>query len=224
MLSRRCCLELAFPRDRNLGVDVVAAARGQVSPGSDGADRNRLLSARERPGMEPILVVEGTGTGPTDTAAYDAALAAANVHNYNLVTLSSVIPEGATVEHAGTAPDLGAVGDRLAVVRARAVGRGRVAAALSWGQTPTGTGLFYEASAIDADIEGGDGSEDVDPRSVATERARRGLTAGTDLRGWTLADRDHVATSTAAGDARPACAVVLAVYGTGDPLLSVDRG
>ncbi|MEF8907067.1 MAG: pyruvoyl-dependent arginine decarboxylase, partial [Haloarculaceae archaeon] len=40
--------------------------------------------------MSVIRVVWGSGTGPTGTAAYDAALAEAGVHDYNLVTVSSV--------------------------------------------------------------------------------------------------------------------------------------
>ena len=45
--------------------------------------------------MGTIRVVRGTATGPTATASYDAALAAANVHDYNLVSVSSVIPADA---------------------------------------------------------------------------------------------------------------------------------
>jgi arginine decarboxylase len=40
--------------------------------------------------MGSIRIVRGTATGPTAMAAYDAALAAAGVHNYNLVSVSSV--------------------------------------------------------------------------------------------------------------------------------------
>jgi len=51
-----------------------------------------------------IRIAWGTGAGPTEMAAYDAALADANLHNYNLVSVSSVIPADADVEVVGTAP------------------------------------------------------------------------------------------------------------------------
>ncbi|PSP40313.1 pyruvoyl-dependent arginine decarboxylase, partial [Halobacteriales archaeon QH_10_70_21] len=70
--------------------------------------------------MGTIRVVWGTATGPTAMASYDAALAAANVHDYNLVSVSSVIPADATVEVVGEAPDLGPAGERLTVVEGRA--------------------------------------------------------------------------------------------------------
>ncbi len=57
--------------------------------------------------MSTIRVVWGTATGPTALAAYDAALAEAGVHNYNLISLSSVIPTEPAIEVTGTAPDLG---------------------------------------------------------------------------------------------------------------------
>ena len=70
--------------------------------------------------MEPIRVVWGAATGPTEMASYDAALTAAGVGNYNLVTVSSVIPSEATVVEAGTASELGETGDRLTVVECSA--------------------------------------------------------------------------------------------------------
>ena len=39
-----------------------------------------------------IHLASGVGSGPTELAAFDAALAAAGVANYNLLYLSSVIP------------------------------------------------------------------------------------------------------------------------------------
>lgn len=44
-----------------------------------------------------IRVRGATGTGPTSLAAFDDALMAAGVANFNLVRLSSVIPPGSTV-------------------------------------------------------------------------------------------------------------------------------
>ncbi len=171
---------------------------------------------------DTIRVVTGTGAGPTTTAAYDAALLDAGVGNYNLVTVSSVLPAGATVEAPGTAPSLGATGDRLTVVQARAVGD-RVGAALAWGRTPDGEGLFYEGSArVDPGTASVDG-DDLDERAL--REAERGLTAGFDARDWTVADRDSIAGDAVPPDPDPdadadtaqhAAAVALAVYGDGD--------
>lgn len=69
--------------------------------------------------MNTIRVVPGTGTGPTALAAYDAALADAGVHNYNLIRVSSVVPAESRIEVLDTAPDLGPAGNRLTVVEAR---------------------------------------------------------------------------------------------------------
>ncbi|MFC7046985.1 pyruvoyl-dependent arginine decarboxylase [Halobacteriaceae archaeon GCM10025711] len=151
--------------------------------------------------MSTIRVVWGTGTGPTETASYDAALAAANVHNYNLVTVSSVIPADATVEAVGTAPDLGPIGNRLTVVQARATtATGRVSAGLGWSQTAEGPGLFYEAATEtdEADVE---------------RRVREGLAAGRDLRDWEFTDESVRTVTAEAGPGTYASAVVLAAYG-----------
>ncbi len=46
--------------------------------------------------MKIIPITKGTGTGPTPLSAFDAALYAAGVGNYNLIHLSSVIPPNHT--------------------------------------------------------------------------------------------------------------------------------
>lgn len=45
-----------------------------------------------------IAIARGVGSGPTPLAAFDAALFDAGVANYNLITLSSVIPPGSVIE------------------------------------------------------------------------------------------------------------------------------
>jgi arginine decarboxylase len=150
--------------------------------------------------MNTIRVVHGVGEAATKMASYDAALADANVHNYNLVTVSSVIPGDATVEAVGTAPDLGPAGERLTVVEARATtgGVGTVSAALGWTTGP-GPGLFYEASGEDPTAV---------RRSVAV-----GLEAGRSLRDWEFVDEQITVTTADADGDGYATAVVLAVYG-----------
>ena len=157
--------------------------------------------------MEPIRIVWGHATGPTEMAAYDAALADAGVENYNLVPVSSVIPAGATVEVVGTAPELGDVGDRLTVVQARATSTdpGHVTAGLGWVESPEG-GLFYEAAGAtdEADVE---------------ERVRRGLEAGQSLRDWSFGDPRVRVESASVEPGTFTTAVVLAVYGDAISLL-----
>ncbi|MFC8799262.1 pyruvoyl-dependent arginine decarboxylase [Promicromonospora sp. NPDC057138] len=68
-----------------------------------------------------IRVSGGTGTGRTTLAAFDAALAAAGVNDYNLVRLSSIIPPGSQVlEVDGPEQLQGDHGDLLYCVYARA--------------------------------------------------------------------------------------------------------
>ena len=156
--------------------------------------------------MSTIRVVWGAGRGPTETAAYDAALADANVHNYNLIPVSSVIPDDALVEAVGTAPDLGPVGDRLTVVQAHASAAGpqTVSAALGWATGP-GPGLFYEAAG------------ETEASDVET-RVREGLAAGADLREWTLTDRRVRSESVTADTGEYVAAAVLGVYGESEPI------
>ena len=166
------------------------------------------VSVADRRVMDTIRVVWGTGTGPTGMAAYDAALAAANVHEYNLVRVSSVVPADATVEAVGTAPDLGPAGDRLTVVEGRATvapdEAGPAVATLSWAQAPGAPGLIYEAGGTD--------------RAAVEQRAETGLAAGCDLRDGDFDDRSRRTVSGPAPADAHATAVVLAAYGESTPL------
>lgn len=171
--------------------------------------------------MSTIYVASGVGSASTEMASYDAALADANLHNYNLVSVSSIVPAGASVEVVDEAPELGPAGNRLTVVEARrTVGPAddvfEIAAGLGWATGP-GPGLFYEVS--------GDDVDDVE------RRIHRGLDAGAELRDWTLTDRE-----TLIADAKPAAGiestagdepaedvyttvVVVAAYGESEPIL-----
>ena len=160
--------------------------------------------------MGLIRVVWGTATAPTEMASYDAALAAANVHDYNLVTVSSVVPADADVEVVGTAPDLGPIGERLTVVQGRAtVGpdeAGPAVAGLGWSLADEGTGIFYEASGTD--------------RERVEDTIDEGLAAGRALRDWDWRDGGrHLVTAEQDDEDGYATAVVLAVYGESTPLL-----
>jgi arginine decarboxylase len=158
-----------------------------------------------------IRIVHGTGHGPTSSASFDAALAAANVHQYNLRQLSSVIPAGPVVEVVGRAPDLGPTGNALDVAMARrTVGPGTetdAVAGVGWARVgTTGPGVFSE-------LEG-----------EGRERVRDRLEAAVE-QGCTLRDievgTDGIGTVLARAESEPeayATAVVLAAYGESEPL------
>jgi arginine decarboxylase len=104
-----------------------------------------------------IVVSHGTGEGPTELAAFDSALLAAGVENYNLIPLSSVIPPGGEVERARFQSSDDEYGQRLYVVMAHSHAHGPGAGAyagLGWAQEPgSGRGLFIEcAGASDAEV------------------------------------------------------------------------
>ena len=180
--------------------------------------------------MNTIHVAGGVGVADTAMASYDAALADANLPNYNLVAVSSVVPAEATVTAVAEAPDLGPAGNRLTVVEARrTVGpndevdfreggragaedaestraprrRPDVAAGLGWATGP-GPGLFYEVTGEN-------------PDSVR-DRIETGLDAGTTLRDWDLPDRETRVETAAASPDRYTTAVVIAAYGESDPI------
>jgi arginine decarboxylase len=159
--------------------------------------------------MGVIRIVWGTASGPTAIASYDAALAAANVHNYNLVSVSSVVPADATIEVVGDAPSLGPAGERLTVVEGRSTvspdDAGRVAACLGWSRESEGPGIFYESA----------GRE---PEAVR-DRVDQGLKAGQELRSWDFDDEGKRLVTANADSEMYTTAVVLAVYGDSTPLL-----
>lgn len=156
--------------------------------------------------MGTIHVVSGVGTAPTAKAAYDTALADANLHNYNLVPVSSVVPADAEVVEVDSAPDLGPAGNRLHVVQACAetVGPGPIAAGLAWATGP-GPGLFYEA----------DAESEAEVRTLL----ETGLEAGRNLRDWTFEDRLLRIEAAEAAPGEHTCVVVLAAYGESEPML-----
>ncbi|MXR52730.1 pyruvoyl-dependent arginine decarboxylase [Halovenus sp. WSH3] len=154
-----------------------------------------------------IRLVWGTGHAATGKASFDAALADAGLHQYNLRTLSSVIPAGASLELAETAPDLGPTGNALDVVLARQTSPpgARAAAGLAWVRGEDGAGIFYEAA-------------DTDPETVG-ELLRVGIERGCYIRDL---DYGGVETKIVTADSAPdeyTTAVVVAAYGDSEPLL-----
>ena len=95
-----------------------------------------------------ITVVGGVGVGNTLLSSFDDALRASGVYNYNLLTLSSVIPPGScvrTVDIFASPP--AEHGFRLYVVKADQrsdrPGEG-IAAGIGWYQWGDGRGVFVE--------------------------------------------------------------------------------
>ncbi|MFB6222479.1 MAG: pyruvoyl-dependent arginine decarboxylase [Haloarcula sp.] len=156
--------------------------------------------------MSRIRVVWGTSTGPTSLASYDAALAEAGVHNYNLVPLSSVIPAEPDIEIVGSAPDLGPPGEALEVVQSAATAAPgeRVAAGIGWARSADGPGIFYEVDGT---------SEDAVRMEI-----REGLAAGRDLRDWEFVE-EEVYVESVAPESEYASAVVIATYGQSHPVV-----
>lgn len=104
-----------------------------------------------------IPIVTGTGCGCTLLSAFDGALFACGIHNYNVIPLSSVIPAAAeVVPVARYVPPLDEHGHRLYVVRAevRSDRPGEaIAAGVGWYQWGDGRGLFVEHEVVGATRE-----------------------------------------------------------------------
>ena len=159
--------------------------------------------------MSTIRLVRGSATAPTEMASYDAALAQAGVENYNLVSVSSVIPAAVPLEVTETAPDLGPPGERLTVVEGCATGRGPVelSAAIAWARSvDDGPGLFYEVA------------DSTDPDDVE-RRVRAGLEAGCELRDWAFDDPEVLVEHIRVPADTYGTAVVLATYGESEPIV-----
>jgi arginine decarboxylase len=148
-----------------------------------------------------ILVTGAVGRGPTELAAFDAALVAAGVADRNLIYLSSVLPPASSVQQVdriGCTP--GAWGDRLYCVVAQArtaVPGAQVWAGVGWGQDASGRGLLVEHHADD----------EVSLRELVTT-SLDGLCRN---RGISFPARGvEVAGARCAGE--PVCALVVAVF------------
>lgn len=157
--------------------------------------------------MGTVRVVWGVGSADTAVASYDAALAEANLHDYNLLPVSSVLPDDVTVEPVGSAPDLGPAGGLLPVVQSRvtAADPGRLTAGLGWVVSNDGPGVVYEAAGPDDE-------------SAIRNEIERGLAEAAALRDWSPPDPTIRTISIEHGTAGFATAVVIAAYGRPDPI------
>jgi len=161
--------------------------------------------------MHVIRVLGGRGAGPTALSSYDAALASVNLHDYNLVRVSSVVPAGVRVEAVGTAPDLGPAGNRLTVVEASATlapgEAGPACAAVGWALPREGAGVLYEGSGTDPE--------------ATRRRVEEGLRAARELRGdrdWNGGESGLEPATADPDPERYVTAVVIAAYGESEPV------
>lgn len=154
-----------------------------------------------------IYIVRGVGQGPTEMAAYDSALADTNLHNYNLIAVSSIIPAQESVKIVDRAPDLGSAGNQLTVVEAKIVSPPKeeqaVTAGLGWA-TGSGSGIFYEATGTT-------------PESVENE-VLEGLNHGCNIRGSTFENRNSLFSTVETHSEEFTAAVVIAAYGESEPI------
>jgi arginine decarboxylase len=142
---------------------------GRVRGADTGADSKRFHRAQPPYGMA-IEIVWGTGEGQSALGAFDAALADGGIHNYNLVTLSSVIPADTEVVLGDSHEREWAVGETVGTVLAKnksTVTGETVAAGLGWA-TATEGGVFFEAAA-----ESAENVETLLTRGIETARAQR---------------------------------------------------
>jgi arginine decarboxylase len=195
--------EIATDTDKGMlrlsGTGLRPAALNYVGPTAPGALAG---PAPERRATLLIHVASGVGTGPTELAAFDSALIAAGVANFNLLVLSSVIPPGSTLvvnEEAVNPP--GEWGDRLYVVMAEqraSIPDAQAWAGLGWVQEAAGgRGLFVEHH----------GSS----RTAVEREIQESLEAMTLNRGEMFGPIQMKVAGATCGDS-PACALVVAVY------------
>ncbi len=170
-------------------------------------EANRSLGSQSRSSGAPTLTIQvatGTGQGPTKLSAFDAALRAAGVHNFNLLCLSSVVPPASRVQVlSGPVSPAGEWGDRLYVVMAheRVEGPGAEAwAGIGWVQEAhTGRGLFVEHEGTDGHVV-----------SAEIDASLRALCAGRPEQRFGPVRK--VVRGAVSDDGTPTCALVVAVF------------
>ncbi|MFN8591102.1 MAG: pyruvoyl-dependent arginine decarboxylase [Thermomicrobiales bacterium] len=163
------------------------------------------------PARFDIAVAGGIGEGQTLLSAFDAALWACGVHDFNLIPLSSVIPPGSRVTRGDRyETPRQAFGHRLYVVKAesRSAEEGMVlAAGIGWWQWDDGRGVFVEHA-----LQRTDQSR----AAVVADLAAQITTSLGDLarrRGVAFVpERAEMQIASTVVRAMPTCALVLAVY------------
>ncbi|MHC1581183.1 pyruvoyl-dependent arginine decarboxylase [Methanopyrus sp.] len=112
-------------------------------------------------------LVTGTGRADTSLAAFDAALLDAGIGNWNLVTLTSILPPNAEEEDSPPPLPPGAI---VPAVLARSVDRGPVASCVCVARLESGFGIIAERS----DASDPDRAEELALRDVEEMARARG--------------------------------------------------
>jgi arginine decarboxylase len=150
-----------------------------------------------------LYVAATVGRASTELAAFDAALIAAGVGNFNLIRLSSVIPPACEVVRVERCPftEQGSWGDRLYAVYAeqRTSKPGeQVWAGVGWVQDPTtGQGLFVEH----------EGHAEAEVHRLL-EASLHDLQRNRGIDGWPV----ETCVTGAVCEGRPTCALVICGY------------
>lgn len=157
-------------------------------------ERERMTPARLR-----ITVRTATGVGRTPISAFDDALHGARVADFNLVTLSSVIPPRSDVVRTDE-PLVSQHGDKLYCVVA--VGHAELRGESAW----AGLGWVYDESHGGLFVEHHSGSQE-----SVEELIDMSLDDMTRRRGRDFGDVDRVLVGAHCTD-RPVCALVVATF------------
>ncbi len=155
-----------------------------------------------------IIITSGKGSGKTTLSAFDNALFDAGVSNYNLITLSSIIPPNTVIKQQKYKTPDSEYGYRLYTVmseiRSRESGRW-IGAVIGWCQEEDGRGVFVEHKAIE-------NTEEM-VKTYLYEEVKKSLSDLCRLRGFTFSTvKMRMKLSIAKVTEIPTSALVLAVY------------
>ena len=155
-----------------------------------------------------IYVSAGYGYGRTLLSSFDFALMDTGVYNYNLITLSSVIPPGSVIKKKKFKASKNEYGHKLYIVKAdkRSNETGKyIGAALGWYQAEDNRGVFVEHDNIDYTSQ----NVEVNLRQDV-ERSLRDLCSSRNFH--FKKQKMGIKTKVIKVEDRPACVLVLAVY------------
>lgn len=147
-----------------------------------------------------IKITKGVGSGSTQLAAFDAALRDAGIANFNLIKLSSIIPQNSLLEKGIPVFSKDDFGKKLYIVisEKRESEKGREAwAGIGWVQAEDGRGLFVEQH----------GAQESEVSRLITETLKDMMAGRDDNFGDIQSEIIGIAC-----DKLPVCALVVAVY------------
>lgn len=155
-----------------------------------------------------IILTSGKGTGKTLLSAFDSALMDAGVFNYNLVTLSSVIPPATKIIRRKYITPPEEYGHKLYVVKSDIRSQNidfHIGAAVGWYQLEDGRGVFveHESEAKFLDVV----------KETLYKNVRDSLSDLCTNRQYRFNEKKMgIATSITKVTTQPTCALIIAVY------------